>query len=116
MRRISPDRLVFVIVAGVLLGLSRNAIADDLVGVYIGSAVGQARIDATAPYVGGFRENHSGFKVMIGLRPISLVGAELEYLDFGHPSRLIGFIPTDASMKGAAALGILYLPVPIVDI
>jgi hypothetical protein len=95
---------------------SRNAIADDLVGVYVGGSVGRAQIDATAPYVGRFKESHSAFKLMVGLRPLSLVGAELAYFDFGHPSRLIGFIPTDVSMKGAAALGILHLPVPIVDI
>jgi hypothetical protein len=53
---------------------------------------------------------------MVGFRPIRLVGAELAYLDFGHPSRHVGFIPTDVSMRGAAALGILYLPVPVVDI
>jgi opacity protein-like surface antigen len=108
MRRIFSDMPVFAVAACVLLALpSRKAMADDLVGVYVGGAVGQARIDATAPYVGGFRENHSAFKLMVGLRSIPLVGAELAYLDFGHPSRINGFI---------SALGILYLPVPIVDI
>jgi opacity protein-like surface antigen len=90
--------------------------ADDPLGFYVGGAVGQARVDATAPYVSGFRENHSAFKVIAGLRPISLVGAELAYADFGHPSHLNGFLLTDVTMKGAAAFGMLYLPVPIVDV
>lgn len=117
MRRILSVIPVLVVVTCLLLTLpSGNAIAADMVGVYVGGAVGQGRIDATVPYVDGFRENHTAFKLMVGVRPISLVGAELAYLDFGHPSRITGFIPTDVSMKGAAALGILYLPVPIVDI
>jgi opacity protein-like surface antigen len=105
------------VACGLLALPGRNAMANDLLGAYAGGAVGQARVDTSAPYVGGFRENHSAFKVMVGLRPISLVGAELAYVDFGHPSRLNGFISTDVTMKGSAALGILYLPVPpIVDI
>jgi hypothetical protein len=92
-----------------------QARADDLLGFYVGGAVGQARVDVTAPF-SGFRENHSAFKVMVGLRPISLFGTELAYLDFGHPTRLNGIISTDVTMKGTAAFGIFYLPVPIVDI
>jgi len=53
---------------------------------------------------------------MVGLRPISLLGAELAYVDFGHPSRLNGIFATDVTMKGAAAFGIFYLPVPLFDI
>ena len=85
-------------------------------GVYVGGAFGQARVDATAPTGSGFRENHSAFKVMVGLRPISMLGVELAYGDFGHPSHLNGFLATDVTMKGASAFGIFYLPVPIVDI
>jgi hypothetical protein len=92
-----------------------RAIAHDLLGVYAGGAVGQGRIDTTAPYIGHFRENHAAFKLVVGLRPISLVGAELAYVDFGHPARN-AIISTDATMKGAAAFGTLHVPVPIIDI
>jgi hypothetical protein len=71
-----------------------------------------------------FRENHSAYKFMVGLRPISLVGAEITYMDFGHPSGTVGTIPLggavpisgDVKMKGSAAFGVLYLPVPVIDI
>jgi hypothetical protein len=61
---------------------------------------------------------------MVGLRPISLVGAEITYMDFGHPSGTVGTIPLggavpisgDVKMKGSAAFGVLYLPVPVIDI
>jgi opacity protein-like surface antigen len=122
MRRLLPAHIVadmpmLVVVAGVLMALpGGNAMAGNLLGAYVGGAVGQARVDTTAPYVGGFRENHSAFKVMVGLRPISLIGAEVAYVDFGHPSRFNYTISTDVKMNGATALGILYLPVPIVDV
>lgn len=65
---------------------------------------------------------------MAGLRPISLVGAEVEYFDFGHPSEFAGTIPSglvgvpsfpvsaDVKVKGSAAFAVLYLPVPVVDV
>jgi opacity protein-like surface antigen len=98
---------------------STPARAADPLGFYVGGALGQARVDATPPYgglIGQFRENHSAFKVMVGVRPISLLGAELAYVDFGHPSRLNGIFATDVTMKGAAAFGVLYLPAPLIDI
>ncbi|TLY74582.1 MAG: porin family protein [Gammaproteobacteria bacterium] len=101
----------------VMMALPINqAGAANPLGFYVGGAFGQARVDATAPDASGFRENHSAFKVMVGVRPISVVGAEFAYADFGHPSRLNGLASTDVTMKGASAFGIFYLPVPIVDI
>jgi len=52
------------------------------------------------------------------------VGAEITYMDFGHPSGTVGTIPLggavpisgDVKMKGSAAFGVLYLPVPVIDI
>jgi opacity protein-like surface antigen len=95
---------------------STPARAEDPLGLYVGGAVGRARVDATAPFGGRFREDHSAFKVMVGLRPISVLGAELAYVDFGNPSRLNGIFATDVTMKGGAAFGMLYLPVPLIDI
>jgi hypothetical protein len=100
-----------------------NAMADDLFGLYVGGAIGQGQVAASASYPtianlypGEFKENHSAFKVMAGIRPISLVGAELAYIDFGHPSGNIFGYPASASLKGTAAFGILYLPVPVMDL
>jgi opacity protein-like surface antigen len=116
-----PARMV---AAAMLLALPcGKAMAEDLLGLYVGGAVGQSRVEAsTSPFYGGyipaqdFRENHSAFKVMVGVRPISLIGGEVAYVDFGHPSGSLFGYPADASIKGAAAFGVLYLPVPLVDI
>ena len=77
--------------AALTLGLaglpSGHAVAADFVGLYAGGAIGQSKVTASAPVFAGsdFKENHSAFKVMVGLRPLSPVGAEIEYVDLGHP-------------------------------
>jgi opacity protein-like surface antigen len=103
-----------------------RAEAVDLLGVYVGGAIGQSQVAATANSTsfalygsnatGEFKQDHLAFKVMVGIRPISPIGAELEYVDLGHPSGSLFDYPADASVRGAAAFGVLYLPVPIVDI
>jgi Outer membrane protein beta-barrel domain len=113
-----------IVTAVALLALPcGTAMADDLLGMYVGGAIGQGQIAAGAsyptianPYPGEFKENHSAFKVMIGIRPISLVGAELAYIDFGHPRGDIFAYPANSSLKGTAAFGVLYLPVPVMDL
>ena len=97
------------------------AVAADPLGLYAGAAVGQAQIaiDVSDPFVtlsDRFEKNHFAFKIMVGLRPISLLGAELSYMDFGHPSGTLFGHPADASMRGVSVFGILYLPVPIIDV
>lgn len=99
----------------------REAGAADVLGLYVGAAVGQSRVEADIPSIGDFKENHSAFKVMAGIRPISLVGAEVSYIDFGHPTGSISdgvttLVSSDASQRGTAAFGVLYLPVPLVDV
>ena len=94
---------------------SAAARADDLLGLYLGGGVGQSRVDANGAQFsyGSFRENHSAFKGLVGIRPIPLVGAEVEYIDFGHPRGTLGGIPADVALKGAAAFGVGYVPLPI---
>jgi Outer membrane protein beta-barrel domain len=105
---------------------TRNAVAEDLLGLYVGGAIGQSHVESTGQTTyalgnvyydtGSFRENHFAFKGMVGIRPISLLGAEVGYTDFGHPSGAFNAYPADESMKGVSAFGVLYLPVPIVDV
>ena len=101
----------------------RQAGADELLGAYVGGAIGQGHLVAGAAsptietiYRGEFDENHPAYKVMVGIRPISLLGAEISYIDFGHPGGNILGYPASASLRGPAAFGVLYLPVPVVDI
>lgn len=116
-RRISPlapTATIVVIVMAVLP--TGHAFADDLLGLYVGGAAGQSRVEANAPSIGDFKQNHSAFKVIAGIRPISLIGAELSYIDFGRPSGSINAVSSSVSEKGADAFGVVYLPVPVVDV
>jgi opacity protein-like surface antigen len=116
--------IVAAIVASALPG--KKATAEDSLGMYVGGAIGQAQVSAYADSAsfapigsggtGEFSERHAAFKALVGFRPISFFGAELEYVDFGHPSGSLFDYPADSSLKGAAAFGLLFLPVPIIDI
>jgi Outer membrane protein beta-barrel domain len=92
--------------------------AADIVGLYAGAAVGQAQVQGSDPQFdsGSFKENHSAFKVMVGVRPIPIVGGEIEYVHFGHPNGEINHQPADENLKGAAGFALFYLPIPVVNL
>jgi hypothetical protein len=64
-------------------------------------------------------KNDTGWKIMLGVRPISLIGAELEYVDFGHPT--LSYTPVgvglgwqaDLRATARSAFGVLYAPIPV---
>src|SRR5438105_4266850 len=83
--------------------------AAEPLGMYAGGAIGQARIDTgnlegASPSGGVFSfgtytEDHSAYKLIVGFRPLSLIGAEIAYMDFGHPGR--SFSPRRGRSKSA---------------
>jgi hypothetical protein len=103
-----------------------DAVAADSLGLYVGGALGQSLVEATvtrafadiAPvsYTESIRERRAAFAVMLGARPRSLVGAEIDFIHFGEAAGSLFGNPADVSMQGAAAFGVLYLPVPVVDV
>ena len=101
-------------------------------GFYVGGAVGRSDVRAnevagfgapqgTSGSPLGFEERRTGWKLVVGMRPISVLGAELSYVDFGHPAALGNFYgnPTglrtqiDAHPKAFALSGLAYLPLPL---
>jgi opacity protein-like surface antigen len=100
---------------------SLPARAADELGAYIGAAIGEGWVKTSGGFLPGtgagpFSENHSAYQLMAGVRPIPLLGAELAHVDFGHPHQVLstGVVGSaDVRMKGSAAFGILYLPVPV---
>ena len=109
---------------GVLMLIGGAANAADLLGAYVGGAVGQGwtngtDLDVAGASYGEFNANHSAFKVMAGIRPLPLLGAEVAYVDFGHAHQSLAGPDSGSAevhLRGAAAFAILYLPVPIVDV
>jgi hypothetical protein len=112
-------RQVLMIAAFTLAALSsHDSKGEGRLGLYVGGAVGESRVEANSKEfsVDNFKADHSAFKFMLGLRPLPVIGAEVEYIDFGHPKSNLNGGPADATLKGAAAFGVLYLPVPLFDI
>lgn len=107
--------------AGLLLslGLTAHAHALDILNIYGGASVGLGRVEADSggevPSTDHFRENHFAYKGLVGIRPLSWIGAEIEYVDFGHPHGTLGGAPADVRVHGPAVFGVVGLPFPIVD-
>jgi opacity protein-like surface antigen len=106
--------------------LSAAASADDRLGLYLGGSVGESHVKSSdydddnpaccAPL--RFDASRTGWKAFAGVRPLSAVGVEVAYIDFGSataPSPLPNSISySDESKESAAAvLAVGYLPVPL---
>lgn len=111
-----------------LLGLgttcaSNRVLAEDPLGFYAGAAIGEAHV-RTAQEIAGdtdydyqFDAAHGGWKLMAGIRPVSTLGVESDYIDFGNPSAGLTLAGpgglTQADAKALALFGIGYLPLPV---
>jgi hypothetical protein len=103
------------------------AAAENPLGLYVGGAVGEATLrSGNVPYLqtllgttpAAFSAHDTGRKAVIGVRPLSFTGAELEYIDFG---RVHGSIPGtflidnaqgELHSNAATLFGVGYLPLP----
>jgi Outer membrane protein beta-barrel domain len=105
-----------------VLGAAPAAFADNLLGLYVGAGVGQSSVrsdDYDFGYREHFSDHHFAWKGIIGIRPISLVGAEFEYIDFGHPGGdsddyyYDAYSGPDTHPRAAALFAVGYLPIPL---
>jgi Outer membrane protein beta-barrel domain len=96
--------------------------ADDPLGLYVGASLGQSVVRVDESVVGGppgFDAHRDGWKLLVGLRPIALLGAELDYMDFGHarfvgPPNLLGSaVRADSHPKATTLFGVIYAPIPV---
>ena len=121
MNRVSGS-LLAVITAGAL-GAATPVLADNPLGLYIGAGVGAANVGNNNyaynyGYYGGYN-NNLAWKGIFGIRPISVVGAEFEYIDFGSNNGNSGFYNgnyyygPNAHPKASVLYGIGYLPLPV---
>lgn len=96
--------------------------ADGLLGKYVGAGVGQAniRIDQRPGDIAlGLKENHTAWKAFVGIRPLSIIGVEYAYMDFGQPTSMLGVPGTSSAViaqvkqRGSALMAVGYLPLPL---
>lgn len=103
--------------AGVLLALTFATAAradDDPLGLYVGGAVGLAQVRSDQ-FSLSFDQSLTGWKVLAGMRPISVLGAEVEYVDFGHPHTTFngGTVNADVKASAEGLYALVYLPIPL---
>jgi opacity protein-like surface antigen len=103
--------------------MSATASAADPLGLYLGASVGISHVRTEDDKVNccdvwRFDDSHTGWKVYGGVRPLSFVGVEAVYTDFGHtsappPSNFIGFFNENSRQSAASIFGVGYLPLPL---
>jgi opacity protein-like surface antigen len=125
-------RAGYTVVGILLLAACGSACAADPLGFYMGAGVGQSHVrsdlnlSAFGPLPSrGFSTEgtKTGWKAILGIRPLSIIGAEAEYIDFGSASGSAS-IPATVSTgglnatvsshpKAAALFAMGYLPIPL---
>jgi hypothetical protein len=117
-------RASIALLLGALLWQSSSAADGTQIydpGLYLGGSVGQSLVEANvAPSAfesQDFRQHDTGYKAMLGIRPIPYLGAELDYIDLGVADGGVwgatGFTPADVRMLGGAGFGMVYVPTPL---
>ena len=119
-----------ILVAGLTAATARVAHAEDPLGLYVGASAGEAHARSeNSSLLGGvdtFHFDHAvtGWKLFVGARPLSFLGAELAYADLGiaHTAQPSDVAVADISASSrqstvmASAVGYLPLPVPLLDV
>jgi opacity protein-like surface antigen len=104
--------LVLLIAVAACLISPPVAFADPL-DIYAGASVGQSTVKADPL---AFNQHDTGWKVLVGIRPLALLGAEIAYTDFGHSNYsqgVPGGLNESVHASSTEALGIVYLPLPV---
>jgi hypothetical protein len=107
-------RLAVMRFTAVVLSMQGNsAHAAEPTLLYAGAAAGQSRLDAGEDFA---------WAALIGTRPLTALGAELQYVNLGHVSSSISVqnpypatLSRDAQARGAAAFAVAYVPLPVGD-
>ena len=106
--------MIPLVIAGIC-SVPTTTFAEDPLNFYLGAGAGDAEVRRDPLFGSDFDEHHFGWKAIAGIRPLSPVGAELEYIDFGKPSAgpSDAFTLASSNAKAAALFGLGYLPLPI---
>jgi hypothetical protein len=96
-----------------------TALADNPAGFYLGAGAGYSTIrsdDAAYGLPGYYNDHQAAWKAIAGVRPIPIVGAEFEYIDFGQPGNHyndVNYYGLDSHPRASALFGVGYLPLPV---
>jgi hypothetical protein len=97
-----------------------NAQAADLLGLYVGAGGGRAdlRVDpVTCSALDCSNATVAGWTAFAGLQPLPFLGAELQYLDFGHTTQgIAGDHPYYQRARALAVFATGAVPLRFVDL
>jgi opacity protein-like surface antigen len=113
MRRLVPATALTTLTAllGAFAALPSQAAET---GVYVGGSLGLASANIDDPAADlDFDGDELGWKVLVGVRPIELLAAELSYVDFGEPSAQLGGTRLASDTQALAGFGLVFLPLPL---
>ena len=98
------------------LMLAAHAAEAGATGLYVGAGITKAQVDNI--FAAGLNINNTDWKVFAGLRPISPLALEANYLYLGNETRSVSGSNAHADAKAFAAyaVGFLPLPVPMLDL
>lgn len=109
-----PLRRHFLIPALALLAAATSAGAAEK-GIYVGAGITKAQIDDIGD-VDSFDIDNTAWKAIVGFRPLDVLAVEANYLDLGSENATIGPVSAEADAKAFGAYGLVFLPIPIVDV
>lgn len=127
MKRIPGFRSAILAVSA--CAASTAALAVNPAGFYLGAGAGYSTVRSDDPAYGlpGYYNDHqTAWKAIAGVRPIAIVGAEFEYIDFGRPGNRYGYngyngynnygLDSHPHAPALFAVGYLPLPIPFFDV
>jgi opacity protein-like surface antigen len=124
-------RLLLTLAFGISCGCAAASDSNPL-GFYIGGSVGQSEVRSSVSsssidyQLPKFDEHSTGWKAVVGMRPVSFFAAELAYINFGHPNQSTSYggcglppgntcftFPSNVLQRAPTLSGLFYLPLPV---
>ena len=107
-----PTRRAPILLAGLIAALAPvvAAQAENELSAYVGAGIGRSQVDVDSLNASG---RDTGWKAVVGVRALSVLGAEAEYVDLGHPRTTTSAGRLDSKANGPAVFGLAYLPLPV---
>jgi opacity protein-like surface antigen len=110
------DRILLA--AALALAAHAASAADN--GIYLGASVGQANVQLDDSLSSDFDANDTGYKIILGIRPLDWLGVEASYVDFGSPDDQVatvdGGTTVEANLDGISAFAVGFLAIGPVDL